>query len=308
VQHLWTSAGNLEPTLPLLIAAILALTLFAAGISLDIVLLAGLLKRRWSWREPMDRLRRREWKYRDGAALIMALITAQLLFAWYAAGSGSAREDGTTIEPFLVVIQTLLFHGVCGAAILFLMWIRGTSWRRAFGNADPGFEGLLSNALRGVMLYAAAMPPVIVIACLYRLLLGAFNIPLEPQGVIDLFISADSPLWLRIYLGVLAVVVAPVIEETCFRGMVLPLLIRHNGAGLGIVATSVLFAAIHFHLPSLGPLFGIAVAFSLAYIYTGSLVTPIVMHALFNAVSIATLLLMQTLPQHLASVFYSSAY
>jgi membrane protease YdiL (CAAX protease family) len=59
------------------------------------------------------------------------------------------------------------------------------------------------------------------------------------------------------------------------------------------VAVSVLFACIHFHLPSAGPLFAMAAAFALAYAYTGSVVVPAVMHALFNGGTLVTLLVLR---------------
>jgi membrane protease YdiL (CAAX protease family) len=40
------------------------------------------------------------------------------------------------------------------------------------------------------------------------------------------------------------------------------------------------------------PLFVIAVAFSLAYIYSGSIVVPMVMHGLFNGVNVAMLMIL----------------
>jgi membrane protease YdiL (CAAX protease family) len=63
--------------------------------------------------------------------------------------------------------------------------------------------------------------------------------------------------------------------------------------GAGIFVISLLFAAIHFHLPSLIPLLIIASGFSLAYLYTKSLWVPIIMHGLFNGVNLALLLVMR---------------
>lgn len=284
----------------LFIAATLGMTLIVTGIVADVFIVIRLLKRRWSWRSQVERLCGREWRWRDGALLLAALIAAHLLLGWYFAKSGYPEEGAESTGAFFVVAQTLPFHAVCGAAILLLMRIRGWSWQRAFGNAGGETNEFLRNALRGVMFYVAAMPPVILLALLYRFFLGLFDIAIDPQEVITMFVSSDCPLWLRIYLCILAVGVAPVIEEICFRGIALPLLARHGGVGPGIIAVSLLFAAVHFHVPSIAPLFGIAVAFSLGYVCTGSIVTPIVMHAIFNAVSITALLLLRSMPLHLA--------
>jgi membrane protease YdiL (CAAX protease family) len=92
---------------------------------------------------------------------------------------------------------------------------------------------------------------------------------------------------------IFAVAIAPFFEECLFRGILLPMAIRKLGLGAGIFVISLLFAAIHFHLPSLIPLLIIASGFSLAYLYTKSLWVPIIMHGLFNGVNLALLLVMR---------------
>jgi len=54
---------------------------------------------------------------------------------------------------------------------------------------------------------------------------------------------------------------------------------------------SALFAGMHLHLPSMGPLFLLSLLFSLSYAWTKTLLVPITMHACFNGVTIIILLL-----------------
>ena len=63
------------------------------------------------------------------------------------------------------------------------------------------------------------------------------------------------------------------------------------GLGAAVVVSSLFFAAIHQHLPSMAPLFILAVVLAMLYIYSGSLWASIVLHAVFNGVSICILLL-----------------
>ena len=65
---------------------------------------------------------------------------------------------------------------------------------------------------------------------------------------------------------------------------------RYAGVTVGILFNAALFAAIHTHLPSFGPLFVLAVCLTLAYEWTGSIFVPITMHALFNSLSVVQLL------------------
>jgi membrane protease YdiL (CAAX protease family) len=60
----------------------------------------------------------------------------------------------------------------------------------------------------------------------------------------------------------------------------------------GVISSSLIFAVIHLHVPAIAPLFIVALACALAYMYTRSLVVPIVMHASFNALNMGMLLLL----------------
>ena len=91
-----------------------------------------------------------------------------------------------------------------------------------------------------------------------------------------------------------AIIVAPVIEEIIFRGM---LQTAMGQRGLGrwptIIVTSALFAAIHVSptmWPALPGLFVLAVCLGYAYERTGSIWSPIVIHMVFNAINISLVL------------------
>ena len=51
-----------------------------------------------------------------------------------------------------------------------------------------------------------------------------------------------------------------------------------------------MFAIVHMHVGSLLPLWMLAVLFCLAYEITGCLLVPMLLHAIFNAVSIIAML------------------
>jgi membrane protease YdiL (CAAX protease family) len=87
-----------------------------------------------------------------------------------------------------------------------------------------------------------------------------------------------------------AVAVAPVFEEFFFRGFAYPALKQRWGTWRALVIVSAAFAAIHLHVPSLGPLFALAIGLGLSYEFTGSLLAPITVHALFNTVNVGMLL------------------
>jgi membrane protease YdiL (CAAX protease family) len=84
----------------------------------------------------------------------------------------------------------------------------------------------------------------------------------------------------------IAVVAAPLAEELIFRGCLYGILRQIGGRLLAIAVSSLLFALIHGHLPSLAGLMVLSVGLSLLYEKTGSLWAPILLHAAFNGLSI----------------------
>lgn len=291
MEDLFTTLAPGVPLPKLIVAGLLGTVIFSAGLAVDVFVVAYLVRKPARWRERIDRVRSRPWAWRDGAMLLLAVLTAHAIFvAGYMARHGYAPDSPDRFESFPIVIQTILFHGAAAGTILLLLRVHGLTWLQAFGRNRGR---LLRDAFQGVLLYVGAIPPVALLSLLYRLILSSFGFVVEPQGVITVFVSPDCPLWMKVYLAAMAVLVAPVIEEICFRGVALPLIARRGSIGSAVVFVSLLFAAMHFHVPSVAPLFGIAVAFSLAYIYTGSIVVPVVMHMLFNGISISVLLLLK---------------
>ena len=56
---------------------------------------------------------------------------------------------------------------------------------------------------------------------------------------------------------------------------------------------SAAFALSHLHAPSFVPLFVLSIGLGLAYEWTGSLLAPVTMHALFNTIMMIRLLLLR---------------
>lgn len=86
-------------------------------------------------------------------------------------------------------------------------------------------------------------------------------------------------------IAILAVGIAPVVEEMFFRGLVQRSLELQLGAGWGITLASALFAAVHL-LPWVFPLhFFLGAAFGFAVYATRSLWAGVLLHAVNNAMA-----------------------
>jgi membrane protease YdiL (CAAX protease family) len=104
---------------------------------------------------------------------------------------------------------------------------------------------------------------------------------LEPQALPMEFLAAESH-WTIVLITGMAVVLAPLFEELLFRGLLYrslgPFLGRLPAAGL----TAALFAWTHGSLSVFPGLVVLGLGLTVAYELTGSLATPILMHAGFN--------------------------
>lgn len=99
-------------------------------------------------------------------------------------------------------------------------------------------------------------------------------------------IAGVAPNWRLIWPAVAVVIAAPIAEELYFRGMIYPVLRARIGVDAAVLVSALFFSALHFSLFGLAPIaIGGAV---LAYLYqrTGSLVTPIIAHSTWNAMTI----------------------
>ncbi|MFM8657211.1 MAG: lysostaphin resistance A-like protein, partial [Chthoniobacterales bacterium] len=105
-----------------------------------------------------------------------------------------------------------------------------------------------------------------------------------PQDVVDFLQNAQFPRD-RIAVLVMAVAVAPLAEETIFRGYLYPVGKKCFGAFLSSVITAALLAALQGKLATVPPLLTLALCLTLAYEKTGSLIVPMIMHSVFNAIS-----------------------
>ena len=167
------------------------------------------------------------------------------------------------------------------AALALYLRRRGITLREAFGFTA-------SAPLTGLIGYLAVLPPVVVAMGITQLCYQALRIELTPQPVADLFLTTESPDILILVAG-LAIVVAPVFEEVFFRGFLYPVLKAKWGMPVALATVSLVFAAIHLHLPSTAPLFLLGLALGLVYERSGSLLASITLHSLFNTANILML-------------------
>jgi membrane protease YdiL (CAAX protease family) len=265
--------------------ALLAL-IVVSGLALDIRMLAALVRRRKDASHAPWLLPESGWSLPEASLPLLAMLTA---FVSTALAVALARRMSLlppdSLAHIALVLRTLLVPSVGLVVIARLLRRRNQSWRSAFGLPTQAatFRSLVSC---GAAAYLAAMPLILSGMIAARALLRRFGHELAPQEALQILFDPQQPLWLQVYLVVIAVAGAPLFEETVFRGLLLPALARPFGFPAAAALASLVFAALHSHAPSLLPLWILGVSFSLGYACSGSLLVPVTTHILFNGVNL----------------------
>jgi membrane protease YdiL (CAAX protease family) len=181
--------------------------------------------------------------------------------------------------------------------------LRGVSWRRVreeigwTAGRQPALEPLL-----GVGVWAAALPLVLVgVVTYFVLTLIERHLGVHPSSPSHPIVGwlVHSDWWVRLQVAADACVLAPLVEETMFRGF----LYRHlreatspvGAAGsvlFSALVSGLVFAIIHPQGVLFVPvLLALAVAFALAREWRGTLVPPMVAHAITNGLALLLVLL-----------------
>jgi len=217
-------------------------------------------------------------------------IVAGLLVGWFALNMLAAAKVQNAVFQTRDLLLTGGFSIAVVVSLTTLLKLRGFSVLSLGGFSRLGFGRILSTA--AVLLFAA-YPLIFVADGISRWLLGEGS---DRQQIVEMFTSSQT-LQQRVLIIVLAITIAPFVEEFIFRFFLYGVLKRYLGRGLGLILNALLFGAVHVHLPSLGPLFVLGGCFTLAYEWSGSILVSMTMHALFNFLSLSALAFPSLLPQ-----------
>ena len=264
-------------------------TLVAAGCCINVVLFIRSLKTRINWKALQSRVMARACSPADGFALLFLWIMLRALHDSLTLAIGP-DADPTPLVAWAISFSLVTELGVVLAALI-LVRLRHGDTRSGLG---IGVMPPQRAALWALAFYLGAIPVFLASTQIWGLFLTALDIKITEQEVVRQFMGMENR-GLQTAFIVLAVAGAPITEELVFRGVFLPTLTRRLGVWYAAAAVSLIFALVHTHLPTLLPLFVISLAFSLGYILTGSILVPIFMHALFNGVSLACVIMLRVL-------------
>ncbi|MBA3961915.1 MAG: CPBP family intramembrane metalloprotease [Chthoniobacterales bacterium] len=210
------------------------------------------------------------------------VIAATILLGWFGWNFKLALSHGEMSLGTIDLVFNVVFSFFVLFALTSLLQLRGFSVASLGGFSRLSFGRIVSTA---AVLLLAAYPLLYVADTISRWSLGGGS---SRQQIIEMFTGSET-LQQRILIIILAIAIAPMTEEFIFRFFLYGVLKRYLGRGAGIILNALLFAAVHVHLPSFGPLFLLGACLTLAYEWSGSILVSMTMHALFNFLTLCAL-------------------
>lgn len=203
------------------------------------------------------------------------------IFVTYLAARPIAVSLNLNIEFVAQVLGFLTMQGMALIWVSMFLAEQDLTWNQAFGFRNaPGRSTALAVAITAIALPVA----LIVLGGLVALLFKLFGETPEQQITVS-FLRNHPPPWQIAVMGFTAIVLAPIAEETLFRGILYTAIKQRGHRQAAIWGTSILFALIHFNLSALVPLIFLGLVWTWLYERTQNLIAPIVGHMLFNAIN-----------------------
>ena len=221
----------------------------------------------------------RPWKLEAVAALFAGLMFGLLTFSLIAMGFTHFVPSKALSSHRLLqfILSTFSFHALALVLIHLFLRAHGVGWSELLGFRKLRWHTVLSAVAAAVVV----LPLALALNSLSAVVLTKLHVePVEQQSMQALELSIT--MGQKIVFGLAAIVVAPLVEESLFRGIVYPTMKQQGYPRLALYGSSLVFAIIHLNLMTLLPLFFLALVFVFLLERTDTLMTPLIAHSCFN--------------------------
>jgi len=219
------------------------------------------------------------------AGTVVLGVVVFLGFAAFGVSLQELRFPGRVQGVFNIVCEVLLFAGLIGyLALQIELRFRAPFWRTI------GWRRLEARRFPRALTYAGWILGGFLLAFVVQVAAAVFgtkaNLPIE---------ALFQDRLTAVLILLLAVLLAPFVEETIFRGYVFPVIARSFGRGVGVVATGILFGLLHAAQlwggwTEIGLLVFVGIVFTYARAVQQTVLASYLLHVSYNfAVSLAFL-------------------
>jgi membrane protease YdiL (CAAX protease family) len=212
------------------------------------------------------------------AATILFTLLIEGIFALCGVSPAQIRQSPSTQSYFALVAQGLLLFALLGYLVAQVrVRVRTPFWRTI--GWRPIETGGRPRPLVYLGIFGAGLVFATVIEIASALIGTKSKLPIEKLFQVRLA---------AILFILMAILIAPVIEETIFRGFIYPVIARRFGVATGIIGTGVLFGILH--APQLWGGWGqiallviVGIVFTYARAVTGTVVASYLLHVSYNS-------------------------
>ena len=205
---------------------------------------------------------------------------ALVLLAWFLAFFLFSNLVGLLLHPWprvhwLAGPLSYVLHAAVGTGLL--CWSEGIGFTHLWRRVAPGRLG------RDLAWGCAFLSLAVVLVLAVALVSGWIIRPDQsPQRDLQELLRGLSGWGPNLVMFVLVAGIAPCFEELLFRGFLLPVLARRQTLAVALLVSALLFGAIHLQPAGLPILSTLGLVLGFAMRHTGSLRTPILVHAGWN--------------------------
>ena len=115
---------------------------------------------------------------------------------------------------------------------------------------------------------------------------------LPPQELVTIMGEGENPVAIAL-LALFAVILAPFVEETIFRGAIYRFFKGHTSVFVAQIVSGAFFAMVHLNLMSFLPLLIIVILLAQLYEKEGNILLPMLFHVYWNGFSLLMLFLVR---------------
>jgi membrane protease YdiL (CAAX protease family) len=173
---------------------------------------------------------------------------------------------------------------------LLILWsqLRGKAPKPEGGWLQWRWQPLASALRQAFLQVLKVLPLVTLVGWLFDQLVSKAS---GSNPLLELVLTTTNP-WALLLFSITAMVLAPLFEETLFRGVLLPVLGQRYGGLWGVVISALVFGIAHLSLGELPALFVLGLGLGWLRLQSGRLGPSVLMHALWNGLTFANLLLL----------------
>jgi membrane protease YdiL (CAAX protease family) len=178
----------------------------------------------------------------------------------------------------IMLLGTLMYQGVSFVMIGVLLRLHNITWSEAFGFTR---QRLVRTVGLATLASAIVLPIALALNWLSTLIMERMGYKANAQVTVQALQSTETHEQM-IYFGIVTIILAPMVEELLFRGILYPTIKQFGFPKFAMWTVSIFFGFAHLNVSTFVPLVFLSVILIFLYETTENLLAPIITHALFN--------------------------